>query len=74
MRFKEMIKRETSLQQQQLQQQQQQQKSRTTFDFQGPPTRNVFHRLYKNAYSQSILIGLGMLASLTSLHYLVYLS
>ena len=33
--------------------------SRTTLDFQGQPTRNIISdRLYKNAYSQSILIRL----------------
>ena len=34
--------------------------SRTTLDFQGPPTRNITSRiiLYKNAHSQSILIRL----------------
>ena len=38
-RIKEMIKRETSIQQRQ------QQKSRTTLDFQGQPTRNVISQI-----------------------------
>ena len=38
-RIKEMIKRETSLQERQ------QQKSRTTLDFQGQPTRNVISQI-----------------------------
>ena len=32
--------------------------SRTTLYFQGPPTSNIIHTLYKKAHSQSILIGL----------------
>ena len=45
--------------------------SRTTFDFQGPPMKNVSHRLYKNAQSQSILTGVYGLNCL--LHQRLYI-